>query len=412
MSALVWLVFACAAIAGAYQLFQVFAAWLFLRRTRPLASPQEGRQGGRQLPPVSLLKPLKGPGVDLYANLASFCRLDYPSYQIVFGVEDATDPAVAVVQQLRRDFPERDIVLSVDQAPGANRKVANLRHMMPHARHAILVMSDSDVRVPPDYLRVMVGPLVDGKLPAKGGQRVGLTTCLYRGVGRYGLPSVFESLFINTDFIPMVLSAQLVQRFRYAYGASIAFRREALDKIGGFAAIADYLADDYLLGNRIAEAGYKLVLLPYVVDTVLDSVRLRDVWRHLLRWSRTYRVQQPVGWFASVITHAVLWGTLSALVAGGSAAGFAVLAATVGVRLASLAVILRLLGESDTQRHLWLVPLKDLVASVMWAAAFLGDTVQWSDQLFRVERDGRMIALTPPLPTLAAETERLRAAGS
>jgi ceramide glucosyltransferase len=409
MSPLVWLVFACAAIAAAYQLFQVFAAWLFLRRTRDLAAPP----AGRPLPPVTLLKPLKGPGVDLYANLASFCRLDYPSYQIVFGVEDPSDPAVAVVQQLRRDFPERDIVLSIEHAPGANRKVANLRHMMPHARHAILVMSDSDVRVRPDYLRVMVGPLVDGKIPAKGEQRVGLTTSLYRGVGRFGLPSVFESLFINTDFTPMVLSAQLVQRFQYAYGASIAFRREALDKIGGFGAIADYLADDYLLGNRIALAGYKLVLLPYVVDTVLDSVRLRDVWRHLLRWSRTYRVQQPAGWFASVITHAILWGVLAAVVSGGSAAGLAILLTTLIVRLGSLAAILRLLDETDMQRYLVLVPLKDLVASAMWAAAFLGRTVRWSDQLFRVERDGRMVALTPPAPALAEEAaERLRAAGS
>ena len=410
MNVLVWLVFACAAIAAAYQLFQVFATWLFLRRTRALATPTSSRS----LPPVTLLKPLKGPGVDLYANLASFCRLDYPSYQIVFGVEDPADPAVAVVQQLRRDFPERDIVLSVDQVPGTNRKVANLRHMTTHARHGILVMSDSDVRVRPDYLRVMVAPLVDGKLPAKGDRRVGLTTCLYRGVGRFGLPSVFESLFINTDFTPMVLSAQLVQRFRYAYGASIAFRREALEKIGGFAAIADYLADDYLLGNRIADAGYKLVLLPYVVDTVLDSVRLRDVWRHLLRWSRTYRVQQPAGWFASVITHTIPWGVLALLVSGGSAAGWALFATAIAVRLASLVAILRLLRETDTQRHLWLVPLKDLVASVMWAAAFLGRTVEWSDQMFRVERDGRMVALTPPIPATpaAAEKQRLRAAGS
>lgn len=408
MNVVVGLVFACAAIAAAYQLFQVFATWLFLRRTRALATPP----ANRSLPPVTLLKPLKGPGVDLYANLASFCRLDYPSYQIVFGVEDHADPAVAVVQQLRRDFPERDIVLSIDQEPGANRKVANLRHMMTHARHGLLVMSDSDVRVRPDYLRVMVGPLVDGKLPAKGEQRVGLTTCLYRGVGRFGLPSVFESLFINTDFTPMVLSAQLVQRFQYAYGASIAFRRDALDKIGGFAAIADYLADDYMLGNRIANAGYKLVLLPYIVDTVLDSVRLRDVWRHLLRWSRTYRVQQPAGWFASVITHAVMWGTLAALVSGGSVAGLVVLATAIVVRLGSLAVILRLLGETDTLRHLVLVPLKDLVASAMWAAAFLGNTVEWSDKLFRVERDGRMVALTPPAPAQVTATERLRAAGS
>ena len=262
MEPLVVFVFGCAIVASGYQLFQLFAAWRFFRRwRRPTA--------GTPLPSVTVLKPLKGPGVDLYANLASFCRQDYPTYQIVFGVEDVRDPAVVVVHQLRRDFPDRDIALSVGHMPGANRKIANLRHMMRHARHATLVLSDSDIRVRPDYLRAMVAPLAD--------PGVGLTTCLYRGAGRFGLPSVLESLFINTDFIPMVLAAQIVQRFEYAYGASIALRREALDRIGGFAPLADYLADDYQLGNRVAKAGYRLVLLPYVVETVLDSVRVSDV---------------------------------------------------------------------------------------------------------------------------------------
>jgi ceramide glucosyltransferase len=174
------------------------------------------------------------------------------------------------VQQIKRDFPHCDIALSVGWMPGANRKVANLRHMMRHARHGVLVMSDSDIRVRPDYLRTMIAPLAD---PA-----VGLTTCLYRGVGRFGLPSVFESLFINTDFTPMVLAAQIVQRFEYAYGASIAFRRDALDRIGGFAPLADHLADDYLLGNRIAKAGLPARALPY---TGRDGPRLDRVARRV-----------------------------------------------------------------------------------------------------------------------------------
>jgi len=236
-------VLACALVAGGYHLFEWFAAWWFFRRA---ARTFRALPPGVALPPVTVLKPLKGPGIDLYDNLASFCRLDYPAYQIVFGVEDARDPAVAVVRQIRRDFPERDIVLSVGSMPGANRKVANLCHMMWHARHDILVVSDGDIRVRPDYLRAMVGPLVD---PAAD-PAIGLTTCLYRGLGRFGLPTVLESLFINTDFMPMVLAAQLVDRFQYAYGASIAFRREALEAIGGFPALADYLADDYHLGNR------------------------------------------------------------------------------------------------------------------------------------------------------------------
>ena len=303
MSVVALAVLACATIATGFQVFQVVAAWRFLRRARRFSR-------GGTLPPVTVLKPLKGPGVELYENLASFCRQSYPSYQIVFGVEDPHDPAVAVVQRLRREFPDCDIVLAVGVGRGTNRKVANLEHMMPHARHDVLVMSDSDIRVRPDYLRTLVGPLAD---PA-----VGLTTCLYRGRGNFGLPSVIESLFINTDFVPNALVAQWVQPFRYAFGASIAVRREALERIGGFAAIADYLADDYQLGRRVADAGYGLVLLPYVVETVLDSVTLRDVWRHQVRWARTYRVCQPVGWFCSVVTHATLWGLLAAGVIGGT----------------------------------------------------------------------------------------------
>ena len=397
MPSLVLFVFGCAVVASGYQLFQLFAAWRFFRRwQRPVAA--------NHLPPVTVLKPLKGPGVDLYANLASFCRQDYPTYQIVFGVEDVRDPAVAVVHQLRRDFPDRDIALSVGHMPGANRKIANLRHMMRHARHATLVLSDSDIRVRRDYLRAMVAPLAD--------PGVGLTTCLYRGAGRFGLPSVLESLFINTDFIPMVLAAQIVQRFEYAYGASIALRREALDRIGGFAPLADYLADDYQLGNRVAKAGYRLVLLPYVVETVLDSVRVSDVWRHLLRWARTYRVCQPVPWFFTIVTHTVLWGVLALMVSRGSVSGWAMLGLALATRLGSLAGIMRLLGERDTVRHLWLVPAKDLFNSVMWAAAFLGREVNWSGQILRVQRDGRMVpvvAASEPLPEAA---EGLRAAGS
>jgi ceramide glucosyltransferase len=400
-SPLVVVVLACAAVATGYQLFQLWAARRFFRRAARLAvaSPR-----GTSLPAVTILKPLKGPGLDLYANLASFCRLDYPTYQIVFGVEDPRDPAVAVVQQLRRDFPGRDLVLSVAHMPGTNRKVANLRHMMRHARHGVLVVSDSDVRVRPDYLRTMVAPLAD--------PRVGLTTCLYRGVGRFGLPTVLESLFINTDFVPMVLAAQVVQRFEYAYGASIALRRQALDAIGGFAALADYLADDYQLGNRVAKAGWQLVLLPYVVETVLDSITLRDVWRHLLRWARTYRVCQPFNWFLTLVTHTVLWGVLAAVVTGGSPLGLAVLAIAVAVRTGSLLAIMRILGEPDTPRHLWLVPAKDLFNSFMWAAAFLGQEVDWSGQRLHIRRDGRVEPVPAPVEVLEEEPDSLRAAGS
>ncbi len=398
-----WIVVGCAVVATAYQGAQLLAAHRFFRRARRAAA---AHPPGRHLPPVTVLKPLKGPGLDLYANLASFCRQRYPRYQLVFGVEDPDDPAVAVVQRLRRDFPDRDIVLAVGRAPGANRKVANLTHMMRHARYDVLVLSDADIRVRPDYLRAMVAPLAD---PA-----VGLTTCLYRGRGYFGLPSVLESLFINTDFIPMVMMAQWVQEFRYAYGASIAVRREALDRFGGFPVIADHLADDYLLGNKVLRAGYRLVLLPYVVETVLDAVTLRDVFRHQLRWARTYRVQEPLGWFCSIITHTTLWSTLAVVATGGSLLGWSVLAAGIATRLAALAGIMRLLRERDTPRHLWLVPLKDLCYSAMWVLSWTGRRVTWSGADYTIARDGRLLPVGAPAPVPAAAVEEralYRAAG-
>ncbi len=396
MHPLTGLVLGCAAVGGAYQLFQLYAARRFFRRARQAAA---ARPTGAPLPRVTVLKPLKGPGLDLYQNLASFCRQDYAvNYQIVFGVEDAADPAVAIVQRIRRNFPEIDIALSVGHMPGANRKIANLCHMMRHARHEVLVLSDSDIRVRPDYLSALAAPLAD--------PRVGLTTCLYHGVTRLGLPSEVEALFINTDFMPMVLAAQVVQRFEYAYGASIAVRREALDQIGGFAALADYLADDYQLGNRVAKAGYELVLLPYVVDTVLDSASFADVWRHQLRWARTYRACQPVNWFLTVVTHATSWAVLAVPATSGAALGWATLASVLALRLGTLAVILGLLGDRTSRRRLALVPVKDLLTSAVWAATWLGHEVNWSGQVLHVEPDGRMVPMTPAPAVLAPAPSR------
>jgi ceramide glucosyltransferase len=377
MGQLVIAVLACSAVASAYQLVQMLAARRFLRRA--------SRPAGEHRPPVTVLKPLKGPGFELAGNLESFCRQDYPDYEIVFGVEDATDPAIEVVRSLKRRFPHRHITLSVGREHGANRKIASLVHMMRQARHDVLVLSDADIRVRPDYLRTLVAPLAD---PA-----VGLTTCLYRGRATLGLPSVIESLFINTDFLPMVMMAQWVQRFRYAYGASMAFRRAALQQIGGFEALRNHLADDYQLGARLAEAGWQLMLLPYMVDTVLDTRTMGDVWRHQLRWARTYRVCQPFNWFATLVIHTMFWGVLSVLATGGAVIGWLALAIALATRGGSLRVILAWFGDVETPRYLWLVPLKDLAYSTVWVASWLGRDVEWSGQRLRVLPDGRMIPL-------------------
>lgn len=372
--------------ASAYQLVQLAAARRFFRRPREPARPPFE-------PPLTVLKPLKGLGHDLEANLESFCRQDYPRYQIVFGVATADDPAVAVVRRIRRRFPQCDIALSIAHETGTNRKVANLVHMMRLAKYGVLVLSDADVRVEANYLRTMVAPLAD---PA-----VGLATTLYRGIAGRSRASRLEALFVNTDALPMFVTAEWVQGLHNAYGASIAVKRAALEAIGGFRALADHLADDYLLGERIARAGWRLALLPYVVATVIDATRLRDVWRHQLRWARTYRAQQPLGWFCSVITHAMLWGVLAATVSGGSGAGWAALALAASCRLVALSGILALAGDRDTRRWLWLVPLKDLLYSLVWFVSWLGRRVEWSGEVLRVEPDGRLVPLAGEAPAAA-----------
>ena len=379
MSLLVGIVLALSVVGTGYQLFQLVAAAAFFRRAR-----RRDARAKDYRPPVTILKPLKGPGIDLYANLASFCRQDYPQFQIVCGVNDPSDPAIEIVRRIQRDFPHRDVVLSIGDRPGANRKVANLCHMMEQAKYDVLALSDADVRVRPDYLRRTIAPLVK--------PTVGLTTCLYRGRGFFGLPSVIESLLINCDFVPMVLTAQYIGQ-RNALGASLCFTREALDAMGGFPALADYLADDNMLGAGVKRAGYTVELLPYVVETILDSTTVADVWRHQVRWARTYRVLQPIGWFSSLVTHATTWGTAALVATGASPVGIGFFLTAITVRLGTLRVIMRMLRERDTPRHLWMVPLKDLGFTAVWLASWLGHDVVWSGQRLRVQRDGKMVPI-------------------
>jgi ceramide glucosyltransferase len=389
-SILAWFVVGLAAVAGAYRLFELVCAVAFFRDARRKWARWSATP---HTPAVTILKPLKGCGIDLYENLVSFCRQQYAGrVQIVCGVADAADPAAEIVTRLQRDFPQVDIVLAVGDEHGANRKVANLIHMMRYAKHATLVLSDADIRVRPDYLATLVTPL--------GDPRVGLAHCLYRGVGDFGLPSTIEGLLINTDFIPMVMVARWVQGLKYAYGASIALKREALDAIGGWRVLADYLADDYQLGNRVHKAGYEIALLPYVVETVLDSVTLHDVFRHQLRWARTYRACQPFNWFMAGVTQTTMWGLVAVAVTGGSLLGVGVLAAGLVCRFASVVTTMALLGDRDTVRYLGLVPLKDLAYSAIWVACWFGRDVNWSGQRLRVEPDGRMTPLTP-VPSLS-----------
>lgn len=374
------------AVSVFFYLASYFGARGFFRGSRRL----NGHAGDdAALPGVTILKPLKGLDADIFENLSSFCWQDYPRYQIVFGVADAGDPAVRVVRRLQRQYPHVHIDLVVDsRAYGSNYKVSNLYNMYRAAEHDVIVIADSDIRVPADYLRRIVPPLED--------PNVGVVTCLYRAVNTGGWPTLVESLFINTDFAPMVLVAGLIEKPTYAFGATMAVRRSTLEEIGGFLPLANYLADDYYLGHRIAESGYRLALSDLVVETVLavgSWARLRD---HQLRWARTYRNCRPGGYFGSIMTHGTLWATLGLLFTHFSLPACLAALAVCGVRMAVANIIAnRYLCASLRLSDTLLVPLKDLFVSIIWASCFLGDTVRWSGHEFRVLKNGQMIQVSP-----------------
>jgi ceramide glucosyltransferase len=367
----------------AYYILCLWSARTFLREKRA----DGGDRQTQMLPPVSILKPLKGRDPDIYESFRSHCLQDYPEYEIIFGVSDPDDPAVASVQQLQREFPERSIRLVVSPHKlGANVKVSNLEQMLPSARYQHLLVNDSDIRVEPDYLRRVMAPLTD--------ERVGMVTCLYRGLPAPSLGSHLESLGISTDFCAGVLVArQLEGDLRFGLGSTLAFRRANLERIGGFKAIVDFLADDYELGRRIAGLGLQVVLSDIVVETHLPAYDLRGFLEHQLRWARGLRDSRARGYIGLVSTYGLMWGLFALIVGRAAPWSSGVLAVTALLRLAvALAVGSAVLEDGRLLGSLWLLPVRDLVAVGVWMASFAGHTVTWRGDRFEL-RKGRLIRL-------------------
>ena len=332
-------------------------------------------------PPVSVLKPLHGAELGLFENLRSFADQDYPSFQILLGVRDWTDGALPVARALIHERPLCDIELIVDpRAAGSNLKVANLENMMPQARHDVIVLADSDMRVTRDYLAIVTAPLAD--------PRTGIVTCLYKGVATGGLWSRLAALHINFGFLPGALAGDALDIGGGCFGATIALRRAVLEGLGGFARVRNELADDHRLGAAVKGLGLASVLSPYIVENWVSEPSFASLWRHELRWARTSRAMAPAGFAGSVITHTVMVTALAALVWGsGAAAGACVLISLI-VRWLSAVVTARALDLPRT--GLWLLPLRDALSFAVFVSSFFGRNVFWRDQLFRVEPSGQM----------------------
>jgi len=346
-------------------------------------------------PPVTVLKPLKGVDVQLYENLLTLCRQQYPIFQVLCGVADADDPAIPVVRRLQREFPELDLELVVDgRIYGSNYKVSNLHNMYQRAKYDLIVLADSDIRVGPQYLTRVVEPLRN--------RGIGVSTCLYRATSTGGLPTLIERLFINTDFAALVMLARKVEKASYAFGATIGIRREVLEEIGGFLPIADLLADDYEIGYRVFTRGYVNALSAEVVETVLAVGTWRRLYDHQVRWARTYRVNRPGGYFGSLLTHGTFWALLNVLANGFSPLSCAVSGGVLALRHV---VAARMGAHLHSDTHWWellLVVPKDLFLTGVWFAAFGGNTVVWSGHRFEVNASGAMVDLTDSPPIDAA----------
>ncbi len=366
-------------LALVYYLFSIYAAWRFFR---PGPTPSTA------LPPVTILKPLKGAPPDLYNSLASFCRLDYPTFQILCGVRDPHDPAVAVVTKVQHDFPQRDIALVVAPSViGTNYKVSTLHHLTSRMKYDYLVITDSDVCVAPDCLRMIIPPLT----PAE----TGLVTCVYRGGSRQPLPALLESLMINATFIPQVVIASQVERPSYAFGATMALKRSCLDAIGGFIRLSDYLADDYYLGHLIAQAGFQLRVLPTVVETRPDAGSLRGLLDHQLRWARTQRNCRPGGYIGTVVTFGTVWAAASLLCFWPSGEMTALALGVIGMRLLTAALMNTTFLQSTLPRPAILLTLfTDFLSFFVWCASLLGNTIRWREYTFRLQKDGRMVRIS------------------
>ncbi len=360
--------------AWAYLIGAAMAVSRFVQRAPPAAL------GG---PGISVLKPLHGDEPGLYENLRSFVEQDYPALQLVMGVNDPEDGALAAARALTCELPIADIALVISaRANGSNKKVANLENMFAAARHDLLVLADSDMRVDRHYVGAVTMPLRD--------LQTGVVTCLYKGVSTGGTWSDCGAMHINFGFLPSAVVAEWLGLGGGCFGATIALRRETLERIGGFARLRNELADDHRIGDEVRALGLSVVLSPYIVEARVTENSVAELWRHELRWARTVRAVAPVGFAGSVLAHPVAIAALAAAAAGFALTPCIFLVISCVLRWATARVVAAALGVLPAKP--WLLPVRDGLSFAVFVASFFGRTVFWRDQVFHVEASGRMTA--------------------
>jgi ceramide glucosyltransferase len=362
-----------------YYALATLAALRFFLRERARVLPN-------YTPSVSVLKPVLGIDFGSYENFASFCRQDYPDFEVLFAVNNKSDPAVPLIQRVIADFPGRNIRLIIGAEPlGANRKVNKLARLSHEAHHDVLVLTDGDVRVGPHFLREVVAPFADKK--------IGAVTSFYGGITQKNIGAEIEAIGASGDFFAGVLMAAWTEGITFALGASIATTKEWLDRIGGFAAIADALADDYELGHRIAKAGGEVVLSREAVWTLYPAQTLRGFWDHQVRWARTVRLCRPLSYVGLLFTQGLPWTLLAILIAPTMWIGIVYLLAYFILRFV-MAWTVGVWGVNDEvlRRKIFLLPLRDAIHFVVWLASFASNHVRWGNLEYAI-REGRMVPI-------------------
>lgn len=358
-----WTLLTLALAPFAYYLLATTAALRFFRNRPPVEKDFA--------PPVSVLKPVRGLDREAYENYASFCRQEYPEFEIIFGVTEGTDPAVPVIEKLIGDFPECKIRLLIGAEPlGTGDKVNKLCRMVREAKHEILIISDSDIRVAPGYIHAVAAPFAD--------QKVGAVTCLYRGITDGSLVSEMEALGNTSDFDAGVLSAWQLGGVDFALGATMATRKTRLSEIGGFEALVDHFSDDYELGHRIAGLGYRVEVTTFPVFTVFPTQTLAQCFRHQVRWTLTMKHSQPWGHFSLIFTHGLAWVILAAVIAPSWGIAASYLCGYVVLR-GLMAWTVGVWGVHDPilRRKFYLVPLRDAFAFAVWLTSFFKRRIEW-----------------------------------
>jgi ceramide glucosyltransferase len=360
------IIFVLCLVAAGYQITAIRACLGHLTRTDPWATAKPG---------VSILKPIRGADAGFLEAIRTHARIDYPNFEILFGLADPADPARPLIEQVQLEFPHVAIRIVECTTVAPNAKVATLEDLAAAARNEMLVINDSDISVPHDYLYRLATSLA-----APG---TGLVTCLYRASAET-FPARLEALGIATDFAPSALVAPFVGVKEFGLGSTLALRAETVVRIGGFAAIRDYIADDYQIGKRVSALGLNVELSRMVVSTHLEGT-WSEVWNHQVRWARTIRVSRS-GYFGLPVTNATLW-SLVALIAGHAWMAVGLLALRLATGLIAGRLVLR---DSQSLRFWWLMPVRDLFGLAVWVAGCFGSTVIWRGQRLRVMPDGRM----------------------